>query len=106
MSQSHLSQPKKIHEVATRILTDPQFANEIRAAGLRAVKAGSQSQAFKDYFEYFAVTPGALAEMGNPQAESCTCNSNTWFTISSLVGPLYTCCATTTTTTTTGNFFG
>ena len=99
------SLPKNIHRVASRILTDPAFADEIREAGIRAVKAGSHSQAFKDYFEYFASTPGELAELGNGVSEGCTCNSNTWFTLSSIVGPLYTCCATTTTTTTTGNFF-
>lgn len=97
--------PKKIQEVTARILTDPVFAQEIREAALKAVKAGSQSAEFKRYFEYFAATPGELSAMGDPTAEGCTCNSNTWFTLSSLVGPLYTCCATTTTTTTTGNFF-
>jgi len=99
------SLPRKIHEVATRILTDAEFAQEIREAALKAVKAGSHSQAFKDYFEYFASTPGELSDLGSGPSQNCTCNSNTWFTISSLVGPLYTCCATTTTTTTTGNFF-
>lgn len=96
---------KKIHTVASRILSDPQFAQEIREAGLKAVKGGSQSQAFRDYFEYFASTPGELSNLGTFDEGICTCNSNTLFTFSSIVGPLYTCCATTTTTTTTGNFF-
>ncbi|MFL6212341.1 MAG: hypothetical protein ACJ74J_00445 [Blastocatellia bacterium] len=96
---------KKIHEVTARILTDATFAKEVREAALKAVKGGSQSEEFKRYFEYFASTPGELSAMGNPSEGGCTCNSNTWFTLSSLVGPLYTCCATTTTTTTTGNFF-
>jgi hypothetical protein len=99
------SLPKKIHEVTARIIADPQFAREIREAGLKAVKEGNQSQAFRDYFEYFASTPGELADLSDPTEGNCTCNSNTWFTFSSIVGPLYTCCATTTTTTTTGNFF-
>jgi len=99
------SLPHKIHEVASRILTDPLFARDVREAALKAVKGGKHSQAFADYFEIFASTPGELAAMGAESPEACTCDSNTWFTFSSLVGPLYTCCATTTTTTTSGNFF-
>lgn len=98
--------PRKIHEIATRVLMDPEFANELREAALKAVKSGAGSPEFKEYFELFASTPGELSGLGKGTGEGCTCNSNTWFTISSLVGPLYTCCATTTTTTTTGNFFG
>jgi len=97
---------RKIHQVATRILTDPAFANEVRAAALRAVKGGCRSEAFQQYFEIFASTPGELSGLGSDNATGCTCGSNTWFTISSLVGPLYTCCATTTTTTNSGNYFG
>ena len=95
---------KKVHEVATRVLTDPEFANQVRAAALRAVKAGRGSAEFLEYFELFAPTPGALAGLSG--VGPCPCESNTLFTISSLVGPLYTCCATTTTTTTSGNYFG
>jgi hypothetical protein len=98
--------PAKTHEVAVRALTDPQFASELRRAALAAVKGGAASQAFRDYFEHFASTPGELAGLGTGDPAGCTCNSNTWFTLSSMVGPIYTCCATTTTTTTSGDFFG
>jgi hypothetical protein len=88
-----------------RILGDGAFAAEVRRAGIAAVRAGASSDEFKEYFEYFARTPGELANLGDGPVAACTCDSNTWFTISSIVGPMYTCCATTTTTTTSGNFF-
>lgn len=96
----------KIHEVASRVLKDPDFADEIKQAALAAVKGGAQSQAFKDYFERFAATPGELASLGVTGNAGCACQSNTYLTISSLVTPVPTCCNTTTTTTTSGNFFG
>ena len=103
--EPELTLAEQIQQTAARILQDPIFAREIREAALRAGKSGAKSEDFKRYFAYFASTPDELASLGDVDGEGCTCNSNTWFTISSLVGPLYTCCATTTTTTTSGNFF-
>jgi hypothetical protein len=96
----------KVHEVVSRILSDPEFAAEIKRAAVAAIAGGSSSQAWKDYFEHFASTPGELASLGSDDVNGCTCNSNTYMTLSSLVTPVPTCCATTTTTTTSGNFFG
>lgn len=93
-----------VQDVVMRILSDADFAAEIRRAGIAAVRGGADSQAFRDYFEHFARRPGELASIGL-RSESCTCHSNTLFTISSMAGPLYTCCATTTTTTTSDGFF-
>jgi hypothetical protein len=95
-----------VHAVVSRVLKDPDYAAEIKQAALAAVRGGSQSQAFKDYFERFASTPGELAGLGSTSEGGCPCNSNTYLTISSLVTPVPTCCNTTTTTTTSGNFFG
>jgi hypothetical protein len=97
---------QKVHEVVSRILTDAQFAAEIKQAAVAAISGGATSQAWKDYFERFASTPGELANLGVDDATGCTCNSNTYMTLSSLVTPVPTCCATTTTTTTSGNYFG
>ena len=97
---------QKVHEVVSRILTDAQFAAEIKQAAVAAISGGAASQAWKDYFERFASTPGELANLGVDDATGCTCNSNTYMTLSSLVTPVPTCCATTTTTTTSGNYFG
>ena len=97
--------PRKVHEVVTRILADVEYAKEIKQAALAAVKGGAQSHAWKDYFERFASTPGELASLGNPSAEGCACNSNTYLTLSSLVTPVPVCCNTTTTTTTSGGYF-
>jgi hypothetical protein len=96
----------RVQEVVNRILGDAEFAAEVRKAGIEAARGGRHSEAFRKYFDYFALTPGeldGLAEHGT--GEGCTCDSNTWFTFSSMAGPMYTCCATTTTTTTSGNFF-
>jgi len=98
--------PKKIQEVVSRMLSDPVFADELRQAALAAVKGGSRSQAFADYFERFASTPGELASLGNPNMQGCACRSNTFLTISSLMTPVPVCCNTTTTTTTSGDYFG
>ena len=95
-----------IHAVVSRILNDPDYAMEVKYAALAAVKGGSQSQAFKDYFDRFATTPGELANLGTDISEGCACLSNTYLTLSSLVTPIPTCCNTTTTTTTSGNYFG
>lgn len=100
------SLPGRVQEVVHRILSDGEFAAEVRRLGIDAVRGGAKSEAFKKYFDVFALTPGELDGLSaGPGSEGCTCDSNTWFTFSSLAGPLYTCCATTTTTTTTGNFF-
>lgn len=96
----------KVHEVVSRVLNDAQYAAEIRAAAVAAISGGAQSQAWRDYFERFASTPGELSSLGVDDANGCTCNSNTYLTLSSLVSPVPTCCATTTTTTTSGNYFG
>ena len=96
----------RVHEVVSRILKDPEYAAETKRAALAAVKGGAQSQAFKDYFERFASTPGELATLGVDSGKGCACNSNTYMTISSLVTPLPMCCNTTTTTTTSGDYFG
>ena len=97
---------EKVHEVVSRILSDPLFAAEIKKAAVAAISGGAGSQAWRDYFERFASTPGELANLGVDDANGCTCNSNTYMTLSSLVTPVPTCCATTTTTTTSGNYFG
>jgi len=97
---------QKIHEVVSRILADAEFAAMIKRAAVAAIAGGASSQAWKDYFEQFASTPGELANLGVDDASGCTCNSNTYMTLSSLVTPVPTCCATTTTTTTSGNYFG
>jgi hypothetical protein len=96
----------RIHEVVSRILKDPEYAAETKQAALAAVKGGSQSQAFKEYFERFASTPGELANLGMDSASGCPCKSNTYLTISSLVTPVPVCCNMTTTTTTSGDYFG
>ncbi len=96
----------KIHEVAMRAVNDPDFAIELRQAALAALKGGSRSQAFKDYFDRFATTPGELANLGVEFGANCACLSNTYLTLSSMVSPVPVCCNTTTTTTTSGNFFG
>ena len=97
-----------VHEVVSRILSDAEFAAEIKRAAVAAVNGGAGSQAWIDYFERFASTPGELARLGldDDDAGGCTCGSNTYLTLSSLVTPVPTCCATTTTTTTSGAFFG
>ena len=98
---------QKVHEVVSRILSDGEYAAEIKRAAVEAIVGGAGSQAWKDYFERFASTPGELANLGvDDDVNGCTCNSNTYMTLSSLVGPVPTCCATTTTTTTSGNYFG
>lgn len=94
---------KKVHEVVGRILSDPEFAESLRKDGLAAVQGGAGSAEWEKYFEHFAAEPGALAGLGTADAASCTCNSNTVITLSSLVTPVPTCCATTTTTTTSGS---
>lgn len=96
----------KIHEIASRALHDPDFAAEIKQAALAAVKGGSRSQAFRDYFEYFASSPGELANLGIAFGANCACQSNTYMTISTIATPIPTCCNLTTTTTTSGNYFG
>ncbi|MBV9727690.1 MAG: hypothetical protein JO299_21230 [Gammaproteobacteria bacterium] len=99
-------QPRKVHEVVSRILRDTDFAAEIKEHALAAVKGGAASEAFYTYFDRFAATPGALESLGNPDAANCACESTTYFTISSLVTPIPMSCNTTTTTTTTGGYFG
>jgi hypothetical protein len=96
----------KVHEVVSRVLNDPAFATEIKQSAVAAITGGAGSQAWEDYFERFASTPGELSGLGVDDAQNCTCNSNTYLTLSSIVTPVPTCCATTTTTTTSGNFFG
>lgn len=98
--------PEKVHEVVDRVLREPEFAAEIKRGAVAAISGGAGSQAWKDYFEHFASTPGELADLGIDDASGCTCGSNTYMTLSSLVTPVPTCCATTTTTTTSGNYFG
>jgi hypothetical protein len=97
---------QKVHEVVSRIINEPEFAAEIKKAAVAAITGGAGSQAWRDYFERFASTPGELANLGVDDVNGCTCNSNTYMTLSSLVTPVPTCCATTTTTTTSGNYFG
>jgi hypothetical protein len=94
------AQVQKIHEVVGRVLSDPSFAEQVKADGLAAVQAGAGSDAWNKYFEYFAPEPGALAGMGVAGAAACTCNSTTFTTLSTLVTPIPTCCGLTTTTTT------
>jgi hypothetical protein len=96
----------KVHEVVSRVLNEPHFAAQIKRDAVEAISGGAGSEAWKKYFEHFASTPGELAGLGVDDATSCTCNSNTYLTLSSLVTPVPTCCATTTTTTTSGNYFG
>lgn len=93
----------KVHETVGRILTDPAYAAQLQQDGLAALKAGSGTPEWDKYFEHFAPTPGALATMGAAANASCTCNSNTVITLSSLVTPVPTCCGATTTTTTSGS---
>ena len=96
--------PAKVNEVVGRVLTDPQFADQVRSDGIAAIQGGAGSEAWNKYFEHFAPEPGALAEMGGAEgAAGCTCDSTTFTTLSTLVTPIPTCCgATTTVTTTTG----
>lgn len=97
----------KVHQVVSRVLTDPAFAAEVKAAAVNAITAGAGTEAWEEYFERFASTPGELSGLGvDDETTGCTCNSNTYLTLSSIVTPVPTCCATTTTTTTSGNFFG
>jgi hypothetical protein len=95
----------KIQEVVGRVLTDPAYAEEIRKAGFAAIRGGAGSEAWDQYFEYFASTPGELAGVGASDSASCTCNSSTVTTTSTLVTPIPTCCGSTVTTTTSGNNF-
>jgi hypothetical protein len=92
----------KLHSVATRVVYDQQFAEELRSKGRAALAAGPGSDEMDAYFEEFAANPGDLAGMGTTGAAECTCNSNTWITLSTVVTPIPTCCAATTTTTTSG----
>jgi hypothetical protein len=92
----------KLHEVATRVVQDPAYADQIKQKGTAALQAGPGSQEMEAYFDEFAATPGALAGMGTAGAAACTCNSTTWTTLSTLVTPVPTCCGATTTTTTSG----
>ena len=97
------AQAQKIQEVVSKALTDPHFAKQLQEDGLAAVKGGSGSAAWKKYFEHFATTPNALANIGTSTAAAdCTCNSSTWTTLSTAVTPIPTCCGATTTTTTSG----
>lgn len=97
----------KVHEVVSKILSDPEYSAEIKRTAVAAISGGAGSQAWQDYFEHFASTPGELSSLGSETDDTgCTCNSNTYMTLSSLVTPVPTCCATTTTTTTSGNYFG
>lgn len=100
------SQGLKVHEVVSRVLSDSAFAAEIKQHALAAVRGGASSEAFKTYFERFAISPGGLASLGVGDAATCACGSTTYLTISSLVTPVPMCCNTTTTTTTSGAFFG
>lgn len=99
------AQSQKVHAVVSRVLADPDYAAEIKAHALAAVKGGASSEAFRTYFERFAATPGALASLDTPNPATCACGSTTYLTVSSLVTPVPTCCNTTTTTTTTGAYF-
>ena len=92
----------KLHSVATRVVYDQDFAEQLRAKGQSALQAGPGSKEMDDYFEEFAANPGDLAGMGTSGAAECTCNSTTWTTLSTLVTPVPTCCGATTTTTTSG----
>jgi hypothetical protein len=96
------AQVLKIHEVVGKVLSDPEFAEQLKADGLAAVQAGAGSDEWEKYFDHFAATPGALAGMGASDSASCTCNSATWTTLSTVVTPIPTCCGATTTTTTSG----
>jgi hypothetical protein len=98
-------QSQRVHEVVSRVLADPDYAAEVKAHALAAVKGGAASEAFRSYFDRFAATPGALASLAEPNAATCACQSTTYLTVSSLVTPVPTCCNTTTTTTTTGAYF-
>ncbi|HYZ78124.1 MAG TPA: hypothetical protein VE596_12205 [Gaiellaceae bacterium] len=94
----------KLHEVATRVVHDPSYAEELKKKGMAALQAGPGSAEMDAYFDEFAATPGALAGMGaTGGAAACTCNSATWVTLSSIVTPVPTCCGATTTTTTSTN---
>jgi len=92
----------KVTEVVGRLLHDPNFASQLQSDGLAAIKAGAGSKEWNKYFEHFAPSAGALANLGSANTASCTCNSATWTTLSSLVTPVPTCCGATTTTTTSG----
>ena len=96
---------QQVHSVVGRVLSDPAFAEQIKQQGLEAIRAGAGSPAWKTYFDNFAASPGDLASMGaaDASAADCTCNSNTFTTLSTLVTPVPTCCGATTTTTTSGS---
>jgi hypothetical protein len=97
----------KIQEVVARVLSDPQFAEQVKSDGLAAIRAGSGSQEWQTYFSHFAASPAALTTLNGSEESvgaNCTCNSNTgitFTTLSTLVTPVPTCCGLTTTTTTT-----
>jgi hypothetical protein len=101
--QTDHPQALKVHAVVARVLTDTAFADQLKADGLAALKSGAGSKEWATYFEHFAPHPGALAAMGTTQSASCTCNSATWTTLSTIVTPVPTCCGATTTTTTSGS---
>jgi hypothetical protein len=92
----------KLHGVATRVVHDADFAAQIKEQGQKALQAGPGSPDFEAYFAHFGVSPGSLQGLGTANAAACTCNSNTWITLSTLVTPVTTCCGATTTTTTSG----
>jgi hypothetical protein len=100
---SNNAHAQKVNETVGRIISDPEYAERLRQDGIAALKAGSGSPEWDKYFEHFAPTPGALAQMGARGSASCTCGSNTWITLSSVVTPVPTCCGATTTTTTSGS---
>ena len=94
----------KLHEVATRVVRDEQYADHVRQKGLDALKAGPGTREFAEYFDLFSATPGELAHLGpGPNALACTCNSTTVTTLSTIATPIPTCCGATVTTTTSGS---
>ena len=98
------AQAKKVQEVVGKVLSDPNFAQQIQQDGLAAIKAGAGSPEWKKYFDHWAPSPGALASMGaGLDAANCTCNSTTVTTLSTLVTPIPSCCGATVTTTTSGS---
>lgn len=91
-----------IHATVGRVLSDPDFAEQVKRDGMAALQAGPDSSEWEAYFNHFASTPGELSTLGAANASSCTCNSATWTTLSTIVTPVPTCCGATTTTTTSG----
>lgn len=81
---------------------DHAFADRVRSLGRDALRDGPGSPAADAYFELFASSPGELAGMGVGPGATCTCESATWLTLSTIATPVTHCCQGTGATTTSG----